>query len=148
MARGLVAELWRLLQAAERDLRNYPHPELSAIRFSFGSIPHACWEFKEGFHMEGTFDDIRQAVRSLVASPGPTLVAVLTITRRGVFHSVPDLVQTIDAFLAAWNADPKPFVWTATVASTQQKLARCRQTLGQIQPGCTQPPRRRKKLSS
>ena len=74
------AELWRLLQAAERDPRNYPNPELSAIRFSFGSIPHACWEFKEGFHMEGTFDDIRQAVRSLVASPGPTLVAVLTIT--------------------------------------------------------------------
>lgn len=68
--------------------------------------------------------------------------------RRGVFHSVPDLVQTIDAFVAAWNADPKPFVWTATVASIQQKLARCRQTLEQIQPGCTQPRRRKKKLSS
>ena len=68
--------------------------------------------------------------------------------RRGTFHSVPDLVQTIEAFLAAWNADPKPFLWTATVASIQQKLARCRQTLEQIQPGSTQPRRRKKKLSS
>ena len=74
------AELWQLLKAAEREPRIYPHPELSAIRFSIGSIPHALWEFKEGFHMEGTFNDIRQAVRSLVASPAPTLVAVLTIT--------------------------------------------------------------------
>ena len=50
--------------------------------------------------------------------------------RRGAFHSVPDLVQTIEAFLAAWNTDPKPFLWTATVASIQQKLARCRQDAG------------------
>jgi len=53
-------------------------------------------------------------------------------------------------FLAAWNEHPKPFVWTATVQMIQDKLARCRQTLEQIQPGCTQPRRRRptKKLSS
>jgi transposase len=68
--------------------------------------------------------------------------------RRGAFHSVPDLVQSIAAFLAAWNADPKPFVWTATVAAIQEKLARCRQTLEQIQPGSTQPRKRKKKVSS
>ncbi len=33
--------------------------------------------------------------------------------RRGVFHSVPDLIAAIEAFLAAHNDDPKPFVWTA-----------------------------------
>jgi len=32
--------------------------------------------------------------------------------RRGVFRSVADLQESIDAFLAAWNTDPKPFVWT------------------------------------
>src|SRR5712675_1640429 len=32
--------------------------------------------------------------------------------RRGVFRSVADLQSSIEAFLAAWNQDPKPFVWT------------------------------------
>lgn len=49
--------------------------------------------------------------------------------RRGSFSSVEDLQNAITEFLAAWNEDPKPFVWTATVESIQQKLARCRQTL-------------------
>src|SRR5271163_1339451 len=33
--------------------------------------------------------------------------------RRGVFHSVPDLIAKIEDYLAAHNNDPKPFVWTA-----------------------------------
>jgi transposase len=59
--------------------------------------------------------------------------------RRGVFVSVEDLKQAIEEFLAAWNAAPKPFVWTATVQAIVEKLSRCRQTLEQIKPGCTQP---------
>jgi transposase len=57
--------------------------------------------------------------------------------RRGTFYSVDDLIQAINEFTAAWNQDPKPFVWTATVDSIVEKLKRCRQTLEQIQPGCT-----------
>jgi len=70
--------------------------------------------------------------------------------RRGSFYSVEDLENAISEFLAVWNEHPKPFVWTATVASIKGKLSRCRQTLEQIQPGCTQPRRskRRKTLSS
>jgi hypothetical protein len=70
--------------------------------------------------------------------------------RRGSFYSVADLQLAIMEFLEAWNENPKPFVWTATVASIQEKLSRCRQTLEQIQPGCTQPhsKKRAKKLSS
>jgi transposase len=67
--------------------------------------------------------------------------------RRDSFFSVNDLVTAIHEFLAAWNANPKPFVWTATVDSIVAKLARCRQTLEQIQPGCTAP-KTRKRLSS
>jgi transposase len=63
--------------------------------------------------------------------------------RRGSFANVAELQQAIVDFLAAWNEDPKPFVWTATVQMIQEKLARCRQTLEQIEPGCTQPRRRR-----
>jgi transposase len=65
--------------------------------------------------------------------------------RRGVFVSVEDLQQAIEEFLAAWNNDPKPFVWTATVESITQKLSRCRQTLERIQSGCTRPRMRKNK---
>ena len=65
--------------------------------------------------------------------------------RRGVFRSVDDLKASIDAFLTAWNKDPKPFVWTATVESITEKLSRCRRTLEKIQPGCTSPRRRKRK---
>jgi transposase len=62
--------------------------------------------------------------------------------RRGVFHSVRDLQRAIAEFLAAWNAAPAPFVWTASVESILEKIARARQRLEQIEPGCTQPKRR------
>jgi transposase/transcriptional regulator with XRE-family HTH domain len=65
--------------------------------------------------------------------------------RRGSFVSVEDLKNAIQEFLAAWNENPKPFVWMASVASIQEKLSRCRQTLEQIQPGCTQPRARKEK---
>jgi transposase len=70
--------------------------------------------------------------------------------RRGSFHSVEDLEKAIAEFLAVWNEHPQPFVWTATVESIKEKLSRCRQTLEQIQPGCTLPrsKKRRKILSS
>jgi transposase len=65
--------------------------------------------------------------------------------RRGVFLSVADLQASISAFLDAWNQNPQPFVWTATVDSIQEKLARCRRTLEQIKPGCTSPKSRKRK---
>jgi transposase/DNA-binding CsgD family transcriptional regulator len=65
--------------------------------------------------------------------------------RRGVFRSVEDLNASIEAFLTAWNKDPKPFVWTATVESITEKLYRCRQTLEKIQPGCTTAKSRKRK---
>ena len=67
--------------------------------------------------------------------------------RRDSFFSVDELVAAIKEFLTAWNKNPKPFVWTATVESIVAKLARCRQTLEEIQPGCTAP-KRRKRWSS
>jgi transposase len=65
--------------------------------------------------------------------------------RRGSFSSVADLQAAIAQFLEAWNENPKPFVWTATVESIQAKLSGCRQTLEQIKPGCTAPRNRRTK---
>jgi transposase len=65
--------------------------------------------------------------------------------RRDSFGSLADLKQAIDEFLLAWNENPRPFLWTATVDSIVEKLSRCRQTLEQIQPGCTLPRSRKKK---
>ena len=67
--------------------------------------------------------------------------------RRDSFLSVDHLVAAIEDFLSVWNENPKPFVWTATVDSIVAKLSRCRQTLEQIQPGCTAP-KTRKRMSS
>lgn len=49
--------------------------------------------------------------------------------RRGVFHSLPDLIAAIQAYLDAHNNDPKPFVWTATADDILTKIARGRVAL-------------------
>jgi transposase len=59
--------------------------------------------------------------------------------RRGVFRSVPDLEKAIAEFLDAWNENPQPFIWTATVGEIVEKLGRARAKLETIEPGCTQP---------
>jgi transposase len=70
------------------------------------------------------------------------------LTRKAVrgsaFVSVPDLIKAIETFLAAWNLNPRPFVWTAKVQDIMAKLDRARTKLEAIEPGCTQPRRRRK----
>jgi transposase len=52
--------------------------------------------------------------------------------RRGAFHSVPDLINKIEEYLAAHNTEPKPLVWTATADSILKKVARGRVTLETI----------------
>jgi transposase len=52
--------------------------------------------------------------------------------RRGVFHSVPDLIAAIEAYLTAHNNDPKPFIWTATADDILAKVARGRVALANV----------------
>ena len=47
--------------------------------------------------------------------------------RRGVFRSVAELKTAIEAYLQQHNAEPKPFVWTASAADILEKVARGRQ---------------------
>lgn len=49
--------------------------------------------------------------------------------RRGVFKSVPHLVAAIEEYIAVHNADPKPFVWTATADAILAKVGRCKAIL-------------------
>ena len=59
--------------------------------------------------------------------------------RRGSFTSVPDLIQAIDEFMASWNQDPRPLVWTTSVEKIIQKIGRARAKMEQLKPGSTLP---------
>ena len=48
--------------------------------------------------------------------------------RRGVFHSVADLVAAIETYLRETNKHPTPLVWTASVKTILEKIARCKAT--------------------
>src|ERR1700716_114968 len=51
--------------------------------------------------------------------------------RRGSFGSVAELIAAIEAYLAAHNEDPQPFVWTATAESILEKVKRGRVALAE-----------------
>jgi hypothetical protein len=44
--------------------------------------------------------------------------------RRGSFHSVAELEQVIEEYLEYNNRQPKPFIWTASVAKISEKIGR------------------------
>jgi transposase len=67
--------------------------------------------------------------------------------RRGSFLSVPDLKEAIDEFMHAWNENPKPFIWKATVEEIIKKIDRARAKAEQIKPGSTLP-RGKKKVAN
>ncbi len=52
--------------------------------------------------------------------------------RRGIFHSVPDLIDAIETYLAAHNDNPEPFKWIATTDQILEKVRRGRVTLDAI----------------
>ncbi len=52
--------------------------------------------------------------------------------RRGVFHSVPDLIAKVEDYLTAHNAKNSPFVWTATADDILAKVARGRVALENV----------------
>lgn len=51
--------------------------------------------------------------------------------RRGIFRSVPELIDSIEDYLEANNDNPKPYVWTATAESILAKVARARAKLNE-----------------
>ena len=49
--------------------------------------------------------------------------------RRGVFRSVPEVVDAIDEYIAHHNENPKPFIWTQKASDILAKVMRARKTL-------------------
>jgi len=52
--------------------------------------------------------------------------------RRGVFRSLPELIQTITDYIQHHNQDPKAFVWTAKAQDIIAKVRRARAALDKI----------------
>ena len=52
--------------------------------------------------------------------------------RRGVFHSLPDLITALEKYLALHNQAPKPFVWTAQAKDILAKVTRARKKLHRL----------------
>jgi len=53
--------------------------------------------------------------------------------RRGVFHSVDELVQAVTDYVARHNDNPKPFIWTATAFDILEKVKPARKKLDKLQ---------------
>jgi transposase len=49
--------------------------------------------------------------------------------RRGSFRNVKDLIKTINSYIESHNQNPKVFVWTASVQSIMNKIAKCKEVL-------------------
>jgi hypothetical protein len=52
--------------------------------------------------------------------------------RRGIFHSVPDLIDAIQTYLGAHNESFQPFQWTATTDQILEKFWRGRVALDAV----------------
>ena len=53
--------------------------------------------------------------------------------RRGVFTSVPELIDAIDEYIAHHNTKPKPFIWTKSARDILQKVIRANSRLSSKQ---------------
>jgi transposase len=53
--------------------------------------------------------------------------------RRGVFTSVPELVDAIDEYITHHNTNPKPFIWTKSARDILQKVIRANSRLSSKQ---------------
>jgi hypothetical protein len=52
--------------------------------------------------------------------------------RRGVFHSVAELITAIKDYVENHNRQPKPFIWTAKACDILQKVTRAKRALNKI----------------
>lgn len=97
-----------------------------------GQLRHAQAPKRQG--LAGEASSVSSAFHSqllVLAEPGRAVVQELTdkALRRGVFQSVPDLIEKIEEYLAAHNAKGTTFIWTATTDQILAKVARGRVAL-------------------
>ena len=122
MQRHRHQEFLRFLNRLERAI---PAGKLvHVVLDNYGSHKHPKVRAWLSRHPRWTFHFTPTSASWLNAVEG--FFAKLTRRRlqRGVFHSLVDLQAAINRYLAEHNANPKPFVWTASAASILAKLDR------------------------
>jgi len=124
MPRHRHQEFLKFLRRLDRELP--PHLDLHLILNNYGTHKHPNvkrWLSKRPrFHLH--FIPTSSSWLNLIER----WFANLTVKqiRRGVFHSVPDLIQTIHDYVTVNNDAPTPFIWTASVQSIMEKINRCK----------------------
>jgi transposase len=53
--------------------------------------------------------------------------------RRGIFHSVDELIQAITQYVEDHNKNPRPFIWTSTASDILEKVKRAQDKLDTVQ---------------
>ena len=99
----------KLIEAVVDNYATHKHPKVKAWLER-----HPRWTF----HFTPTSGSWLNAVENFFS------VLTRRRIRRGSFHSLVDLQAAIKRYLAEHNAQPKPFVWTASAASIIAKLDR------------------------
>jgi transposase len=99
----------KLIEAVVDNYATHKHPKVKAWLER-----HPRWTF----HFTPTSGAWLNAVENFFS------VLTRKRIRRGSFHSLVDLQAAIKSYLAEHNAEPKPFVWTASAASILAKLDR------------------------
>ena len=99
----------KLIEAVVDNYATHKHPKVKAWL-----ARHPRWTF----HFTPTSGSWLNAVENFFSALTRKRI------RRGSFHSIVDLQAAINRYLAEHNADPKPFVWTASAASILAKLDR------------------------
>src|SRR3954454_8504934 len=99
----------KLIEAVVDNYATHKHPKVKAWL-----ARHPRWRF----HFTPTSGAWLNAGETFFS------VVIRKRIRRGTFHSIVDLQAAINRYLAEHNANPKPFVWTASPASILAKLDR------------------------
>ncbi len=120
MQRHRHEEFIRFLNAVERDV---PAGKLiHAVLDNYAAHKHPKVRAWLARHPRWTFHFTPTSGSWLNAVEGFFSALTRQRIRRGSFHSIVDLQAAINRYLAEHNAEPKPFVWTASAASILAKL--------------------------
>ncbi|GAN81267.1 integrase [Acidocella aminolytica 101 = DSM 11237] len=114
-------EFIRFLNAVER---NVPAGKaIHAIVDNYAAHKHPEVLERLTNHPRWTFHFTPTSASRLNAVEGFFSIITRRKIRRGVFKSVADLEVAIKRYIKAYNKNSNPFVWTATAASTFEKLS-------------------------
>ena len=123
-------EFLKFLRTIDREVPNGLQVHLILDNYATHKHPNVnAWLAKHPrFHLHFTPTSSSWANMVEIFFGQPTDKAI----RRGIFYSVPALIDAIETYLSQHNQNPQPFQWTATAEQILEKARRGRVTLDAI----------------